>query len=180
MKKILLIICLVGSMQFAHGQVFNTASLLDKGQFMLGLNPVVYDNDFGMFFHAGYGINSRVDIGSRYGVLEGDDYFGVDLEWTLLRRPNLSLLTGIHTWGDLGFDLGANVSFPIKSVAEIYTGLDFDINTKWNQDETGFLFWIPVGLEVFLQRSTSLFLEAEIYMSDDAFNIFSGGVAFYL
>lgn len=180
MKKLLMIAVLAGSLQFSHGQVFNSASLLDRGQFMIGLNPVFYDNDFGMYFHGGYGINSRIDIGARYGVLQGSDYFGVDLEWFLMGRPNLSLLTGIHTWGDLGFDLGANISFPIKSVAEIYTGLDADINTRWNGDETGFLLWIPVGLEVYLQRRASLFLEAEIYMSDDAFNIFSGGVAFYL
>ncbi len=162
---------------FSNAQVFNTATTLKPRHFSIGLNPVYFNEDLGMFIYGNAGIKSGIDLSLKFGILDGSDYLGFDLEWRLLGgKPDISLLTGIHSWGDFGLDLGLNISFPVKGDIAIYTGLDSDIN--FNDDVTG-LFWIPLGIEIKMRKNISLLFEGEIPISDPAFPIIGGGVSFY-
>jgi hypothetical protein len=182
MKKILLITACFCLPLLAFSQVFNTASTLKPGKFSLGIEPVVYDNDLGLFLHGGVGLKSGVDLSLKYGFLKYDDYFGADLEWRLLAgKPNISLTTGGHIQHDLGLDLGLNLSFPVTAGAELYTGLDSDINFYEDPVGTKFLAWLPIGIQLSLKPQMSFMLEAEIALSESWYtpNIFGGGLAFY-
>jgi hypothetical protein len=173
---VVLVACvLAGSL---HGQVFNTGQTLRPGNFSLGLNPVFFNDDLGLFLHGGIGIKSGIDLGIRYGVLDGEDYFGADLEWRLVSgKPSVSLMTGGHVLYNFGLDFMLNVSFPIRSDTHLYSGLDSDI--IFGDNDTHFLLWLPIGLELKLRRSIGFILEGEIPLTDPAYGIFGGGVAFY-
>jgi hypothetical protein len=178
MKKLIitLLISVLPILTFA--QVFNTASTLSPGKFSIGLNPVVYENDFGLFLHGGVGIKSGIDFALHYGILDGEDYFGADLEWRLTSgKPKISLITGAHNFYNAGLDLGLNISFPIVSNVQLYTGLDLDIN--FGNNDTYTPLWLPIGVEIPMKSNMSFMFEAEIPLSDHAWNIFGGGLAFY-
>ena len=159
-------------------QTFNTAHILRPGHFSAGINPVLNNHEPGLYLHGGYGINKLVDLGVRYGILEGQDYFGADLEWALSRSKSfqLSLITGGHVLNDFGFDLGLSLSIPMTEYAIIFTGLDMDF---YPQPGTHHYTWLPIGVEVKWLRNSSIILEEDIPMSDWAWNIFGGGIAFY-
>ncbi|NJM15823.1 MAG: hypothetical protein HC896_11085 [Bacteroidales bacterium] len=161
-----------------QAQVFNTASTLKKGSFSLGLEPVVYvsgaSEGFNMFVHGGIGIQSGIDLGIKAGVLGSTNYFGADLEWKLAK--NVSLTTGAHSFADFGLDAALNISFPLTKGAQLYTGIDADINFG---NEIYVPLWVPVGVELSLKKSMAFILEAEIGISDVAYHIFGGGLAFY-
>lgn len=177
MKKLFVLILLIASSYLASAQVFNTASTLKPGAFSLGVEPVVYDRDFGLFLHGGIGIKSGIDLGLKYGFLNGSDYFGADLEWRLMAgKPNISLTTGAHSFYDPGLDLGLNLSFPITKGAGFYTGLDLDIN--FGDHNTYTPLWLPVGVEISLKKNMSFIFEDEIPLND-AYNILGLGLAFY-
>jgi hypothetical protein len=178
MKKINLFCIVLLFPTLTFSQVFNTASTLKPLKFSLGLEPCVLENNFGLFLHGGVGIKSGIDFAMKYGILEGSDYFGADLEWRLLGggKPNVSLVTGGHTlWGVFGLDLGLNLSFPITKGVGLYTGLDTDVN--FPPDDVDLDAWIPVGVEISMRNSMSFILEAEIPL--DGYFVFGGGIAFY-
>lgn len=177
MKKLTIILFLSVFSAGICAQRFNTASTLKHRSISLGINPVLWNQEPGVFVHGGYGLTSGLDLGVRYGVLEGSDYFGADLEYLLLSgQPNVSVYGGGHTWWDMGIDIGGSVSIPLGQVAELFSGLDLDINFG---NDTRLLGWIPIGVEVYLQRKLSFLLEADVPFTEDAFNIFGGGVMFY-
>jgi len=178
MKKIVIALFIAVLPLLSFAQVFNTASTLKSGKFSLGLNPVVYEDNFGLFLHGGVGIRSGIDLGIRYGILDGEDYFGADLEWRLLSgKPSISLTTGAHNYYDPGLDLALNLSFPIVSNIQLYTGLDMDINFGANDTYTW--LWLPVGVEIPIKSKMAFMFEAEIPISDNTRSIFGGGLAFY-
>ena len=181
MKKLLIAISLFCLPLLTFSQVFNTATILKPGKFSLGIEPVVYDNNFGLFLHGGVGLARGVDLGIKYGFLNGGDYFGADLEWRLMAgKPNISLTTGAHTiYGTMGLDLGLNLSFPITSTAALYTGFDSDINFYKDPIGSQFLPWIPVGVQLYLKPKMAFMLEAEIPLRNNANTIFGGGLNFY-
>jgi hypothetical protein len=180
MKKLILFTGLICLPLFAFSQVFNTASTLKPGNFSLGFEPVVIRQDLGLFVHGGVGLTSGVDLGMKYGFLNGTDYFGADLEWRLLGgKPNISLTTGGHVMGDMGLDLALNISFPIARSASLYSGVDTDINFYKEPVGTQFLAWIPVGVQIYLKPKMAFMLEAEIPIKDNTNSIFGGGLSFY-
>jgi len=164
----------------ARAQVFNTGTTLDNRQFSVGLNPVFWDGDFGFFLHGGAGIKSGIDLGLHYGAINGrSNYVGADLEWQFLGgMPSLSLATGGHVIGStFGIDASFNMSFPIRGDADIYTGIDGDMN--FYDSGSNLLLWLPVGVELGIRRGFSLLLEGEVGLTDAAYHVFGGGVAFY-
>lgn len=180
MKKIKILFIAVLFPCIAFSQVFNTASTLSSGKFSFGINPLVYYRDFGMFLHGGIGIKSGIDFGIHYGFLENDDYFGADIEWRLLGgKPSISLITGAHKFYDGGIDLGLNISFPITSGVQLYTGIDSDIN--FGENDTYTPVWLPIGVEIPLRSNISFMFEAEIPLNNEPLceNIFGGGLAIY-
>lgn len=177
-KQFVLFAILLAMGVSSQAQVFNTGSTLRPRQFSVGLNPVFWDSDLGFFFHGGYGLKTGIDFGVHFGVLNYGNYFGADLEWQFMSgKPAMSLSTGGHVIGEtFGLDLAANLSIPIRSDVDIYTGFDTDF--LFTEPETIFWGWIPVGLELALQRRMTMMLEGEISVTD-APSIFGGGIAFY-
>jgi hypothetical protein len=178
MKRFFFTLAILALPVLSWSQVFNTATTLKPGKISLGLNPVVYNEDFGLFLHGGIGIVPGVDLALHYGFLDYDDYFGADIEWRLLSgKPSLSLITGAHKHYDAGLDLGLNLSFPIASKFQLYTGIDTDIN--FGHGDSYSHVWLPIGVEIPLKTKMSFMFEAEIPLNNYAFSIFGGGISFY-
>jgi hypothetical protein len=162
----------------AFGQVFNTAETLKSGKISLGLNPAYYNDNLGFFAHGNVGLLSGIDFSFKYGILDGSDYVGSDLEWKIKsRRPALSLTTGAHYVNDIGLDCSFNISTAIVKSVHIYSGADSDIELADNID---LLLWIPVGIDIRKKSKLSFILEAEIPVISAAFPIIDGGIVFYI
>jgi opacity protein-like surface antigen len=187
MKKIVIIFVLFfGVLSTSQAQVlFNTAQSLQKGNWSIGINPVYADygdGDFALFFHGGYGLGNSSDIGLKLGFGWNEAYVGLDYEKTLLSgKPSVSLFGGAHYWHDFGLDLGSTVTFPIGNV-NISTGLDLDIvfGKDVNDDlELRAPLWLPISLEVYLQKHLSLVFEGNIKLTHSAFTTVGGGINIY-
>ncbi len=177
MKKLLLLLLPTAFSTFLFSQSFNTAQLLNPRSYSLGINPVLYEKNPGIFIHGGYGINKKIDIALKYGFLDGADYIGADLEWGLgkVGKLDISLVTGGHIRKDLGLDLGGVVSFPVTHYATIFSGVDADIVFN---DQMEHFTWVPLGVEVIFKRNAAFIFEVDVPMSEWAWNIFGGGVVF--
>ena len=176
MKKIVFVGFLCISIS-SIGQVFNTASTLKPGSFSLGFDPAYYNDDLAFFFHGGMGILPGVDFALKYGIVEGDDYFGGDLEWKLTpAKPAVSLVTGGHVETHFGLDAGLSLSFPVKKGIDVFTGGDSDINFN---DDIDLLLWIPIGVEIKLRKRMALIFEGEIPLTEPANPILDGGITLY-
>jgi hypothetical protein len=187
MKKTVLIIALfIGFIGTNKAQVlFNTAQTLNRGNWSLGLDAAYADHsgdDFALFLHGGYGLGNNSDLGLKLGLGWGETYFGVDYEKTLVTgKPLVSLHGGAHYWYDFGLDFGANVTFPIGNVF-ITTGLDMDLDFGEDANSDLDLYapiWLPINLEVYLQKNISLVFEGNIKLTDHAFTTVGGGVNIY-
>ena len=178
MRKTILLTCLLILSLGVKAQFFNTGSILKPGHFSAGFNPVIQNDQLGMYFHGGYGIRKTVDLAARYGFLDGKDYIGLDLEWALDRsqRFDLSLITGLHSRGDMGLDLGMVASIPVTGYATVFGGVDLDLDFGNDLDH---YTWIPIGMEALWKNRMSIILEADLAMSEWAWNIFGGGIAVY-
>lgn len=179
MKKIILLILTVFVFSLAtRAQVFNTAGTLKKNSFSVGLEPtvLVYNggNEFMMFFHGGYGIKSGIDLGIHLGA-GNTTFFGAELEWGL--GKNFSLTTGAHNFGEFGLDGALNASFGITSGVDLFTGLDMDI--VFAKNKTYLPLWLPLGVEIQVGPNMSFMLETEIVLTDNAYHVIGGGLAFY-
>lgn len=177
MKRILFVfICLLITAT-TFGQVFNTASTMKKGKLSLGLNPAYYNDNLGLFVHGNAGIISGIDLSIKYGLLDGSDYFGTDLEWGLIQKKlSVSLTTGVHYINDIGLDVSLNISTALKRDVHFYSGIDTDLELA---NDIDMLLWIPIGVDLRIKSKLSFILEAEIPVNDPAFAIIDGGIVFY-
>lgn len=178
MKKNFLLIMMLFLASNLFAQTFNTGKILRPGQFSAGINPVLNEKDLAMFLHGGYGINKKIDLAVKYGIFDGEDYIGADLEWSLKNtsRYQLSLITGGHMRNDFGLDAGLCISLPVGSYASVFSGIDLDLEFA---NETQHYTWVPLGVELSWKNRMSIILEADIPMSEWAWNIFGGGIALY-
>lgn len=179
MKRLILSTLLLLVVTVSHAQVFNTGQTLKPKTFSFGIEPAVLingGNDFILFLHGGYGLKKGIDLGVTAGVLGPDNYFGANVEFTL--GKNISLAGGAHSFGSFGLDGTLNLTFGIARGVRLITGLDTDINFPKGGD-TQFLLWIPAGVDVGLRKNMSFILEAEIGLTDPAYNLIGGGVVFY-
>jgi len=188
MKKVVLIIALFfGVLSTSKAQVlFNTAQTLSKGNWSLGLDAAYgeqINHDFGLFIHGGYGLGNNSDLGLKLGIGWGQTYFGMDYEKSIISgKPAVSFHLGAHYWYDFGLDGGLNVSFPIGSNLFITTGLDLDLNFGHDYNDDLDLYapmWLPINLEVYLQKNLSLVFEGNIKLTRTAFTTVGGGVNIY-
>ena len=177
-RKILISTTLLLVSVYLNAQVFNTAETLKPLKFSVGIAPIYYNENFGLFFSGGVGIKPGIDFSLKYAVLEAEDYFGADLEWKLLNQKSvdISLTTGCHNYYDFGLDVSGNVSFRIKNDISAYTGLDMDLNFG---SDLYIPFWIPVGVEIDLNKNVGFLFEAEIPLSESAYPIIDGGFSFF-
>jgi opacity protein-like surface antigen len=188
MKKFVVTISLIVlTFSTLNAQVlFNTAQTIQKSNWSLGINPAFADwgnSDFALFFHGGYGIGNNSDLGLKLGFGWGDTYVGLDYEKTIKAgKPLISLHGGGHFWKYFGLDFGATVSFPVSSNLYISTGLDMDLNfTQDNQDKLDLKtpLWLPISLEVYLQKHLSLVFEGNVKLTQAAFTTVGGGINIY-
>lgn len=178
MKKIYLIGLMLIFSSITYGQVFNTGQTLKPKKFSAGIEPGVMVNsnsEFILFLHGGYGIKQGIDFSLKAGVLGPEEYFGADVEFALLKR--MSIAFGAHSFGDFGLDGNWNVTFPIKKDIRVSSGLDLDVN--FNEDKTRYLLWLPLSVEIGLRKNMSFIFEAEIGLTDPAYNFIGGGLNFY-
>ena len=182
MRKVLVSLILCFGFITIYAQQFNTADILTPGAISGGINPVYFDKggtQIGIFLHGGYGLTRKTDFSFRYGVIEGVDYFGSDLEWLVknTQRYSLSVITGMHKQEFFGLDGGLVASFPIRENIHFFSGIDIDFNFE---RETQHYTWIPIGIEAFWKNDLSFIIEIDVPMSEWAWNIFGGGFIKYL
>jgi hypothetical protein len=166
--------------------LFNTAQTLQKGNWSIGINPAYADfgdGDFAMFFHGGYGLGNSSDLELNMGFGWNDAYFGLNYEKTLIAgKPIVSVFGGAHYWDHFGLDLGSTVSFPISGNLYLSTGLDMSIifGEDANNDlEIWAPLWLPINLEIYLQKNISLVFEGNIKLTNHAFTTVGGGLNIY-
>jgi hypothetical protein len=178
MKKItLLLAVLVTTVTGIYAQVFNTSSTLHLGQFSTGIEPTLYingGNDFNLFLHAGAGITSDIDFGVKLGIMGDNVYIGGDVEFSLNRY--FSLAGGAHAYGDFGLDGTGLVTLPLGSAADIYSGLDMDIDFAGGEIQLP--LWIPLGIEIPIKKYILFYFESEIRITNYGSHIIGAGVSF--
>ncbi len=159
-----------------NAQVFNTSSTLNPGKFSAGFEPGIYvsPNDFSLFLHGGIGITHSVDFGLKVGLLSGDVYIGGDVEFGIVKFFSVS--AGAHAHGNFGLDATGLFTFPIASVARIYTGLDMDIELA--EGNTSIPLYVPIGLEIPLRKYMLFVFESEICLTNNASHYIGGGLNF--
>jgi len=158
-------------------QIFNTSSTLKLGQFSAGIEPTLYingGNDFNLFLHAGAGITSDIDFGVKLGVMGDNVYLGGDVEFSLSRY--FSVAGGAHVYGDFGLDATGLVTLPLGNTADIYSGLDLDVDFAGGGAQ--FPLWIPVGIEIPVKNYILFYFETEIRLTNYGSHIIGAGVSF--
>jgi hypothetical protein len=177
MKKTILLVSIIFTCSVISAQVFNTGNTLQKGKVALGIEPAYLIDSYQglyLFLHGGVGITSGIDLGVKIGIGQ-TNYFGADLEWRLAK--NLSLATGAHSFGDFGLDGCLNYTIPLGSSARLFTGLDADIN--FGRDNLYVPIWLPLGVEVKMEKKLAFILETEIGLTSPAYHLIGGGVMIY-
>lgn len=178
MKKLLLIIPIWLFTLTLNAQVFNTSSTLGRGDFSAGFELGIHTDpsDFSLFLHGGIGITSGADLGIKLGVLNGNTYFGGDVEFALGKRFSLS--AGAHSWNNFGLDGTALFTFPIVNNARLFTGFDMDILFP-TDDDVQIPLWIPLGIEIGIKSNMAFIFEVEISLTDVGSHYIGGGLNFY-
>lgn len=178
MRRFLLVLSMALVTGVASAQVFNTGQTLKPRTFSVGFEPVVLmdnESDFMLFLHGGYGLVKGIDFSLNVGVLGPETYFGADVEFALTRR--ISIAAGAHDFGVFGLDGTLNFTIPVKSGVRLFSGLDLDVN--FPEDDTQFLLWLPVGVDIGIRKNMSFIFEAEIALTDPAYHLIGGGLNFY-
>jgi hypothetical protein len=177
MKRFTIALLLVLMATGLQAQVFNTGQTLGGGNFMVGVNPAIHlsgpSHGFNLYLDGAVGIKSGIDLALKVGI-GSTTYFGADVEWGLAK--NISLTTGVHSFGDFGLDGTLNVSFPLKSDVMLYSGLDMDI--VFGHTIT-FPVWIPIGVDIGLRNNLSFILEGDIGLTNVSYHIINGGILVY-
>jgi len=146
-KKIMIILVaamfLAAAVQLSAQQVLmNSAETINKGNLKLAVFPTVLfgknggDSVWGVAGRFGYGLTSNLDIEAKAAFFKGLKYFGVDIEYWLLKGENFNVsaalgghMTDYKGAGDSsGIDAALLASTkPVKNL-EIYGGimLSFD------------------------------------------------------
>jgi hypothetical protein len=180
MKKIGFIFLFLFIPVSLSAQVFGTGSTLKPGRVSFGVNPAAYlnNNDFYLFLHGGVGMAKNTDLGFKVGLLGNVTYVGGDIEWCIARRgPDISIAIGAHHFNDFGLDGTLNFTFRLARRLNFYTGCDLDV--IFVNGDTSMPFWLFVGTDISIARRIALLVEAEIAVSNAAYNIISGGFNFY-
>ena len=183
MKKCLLVFLFILAPIMLNAQIFGTGQTMRRGKTSIGINSAYYmtegDDELYLFIHLGHGIRRGLDLGAKVGVGKDETYFGADLEWCLTRRsPYVSISAGGHKFSDFGVDITLNVTFPLKRKMDLYFGGDMDI--EFVEPESMTPLWAFVGLDVSLSKKMALLLEGCMGINDEAWDILSGGLNFYL
>jgi hypothetical protein len=178
----------------SSAQVYNTAQKLKIGAYHLGIAPILLVNGDvspGIFFLGGVGVTHSLDLYINGRFTEHDPYFGVDLQWALLKSaPFLSLITGAHVGHNLSVDATIDLTFPVGNTVVVYGGLDVNIefphnnvsdgNTASQHGDVIVPAWLFFGPRIYIRKSVALFMEIDLGITQYAPSIFGLGLGFYL
>ncbi len=200
MKKIVFILVVSLISMNGMAQVFKTGKVLNSGDFSFAITPVYYTDaeNFATFFHAGFGLGNNLDIAAHYGLRDGRDLLGADLELNIIDESNFSfsVSAGGHlyfahpdNYDDIpGLDATALVTYTFNQNGfEIYGGVDNDIDfvkdhsTEDPDDRTTrSRFWLPVGFNYNITNNIELGAEVNVDINDEAFFFLGAGIIFYV
>jgi hypothetical protein len=177
MKKLVLVIQLIAIINLnGSSQIFNTSNTLKPRLFCVGFEPGLYVNggaDAYFFLHGGVGISHRVDLGAKIGLGGNKPYIGGDVKFAFGKI--FSLTAGAHSWGNFGLDVIALFTIPVSKRTNLFTGLDSDINFADNIEVP---VWIPVGIDISIQKSIYFIIETEINVTSNWGHFFGSGLNF--
>lgn len=177
----------------AQDVLMNSAETINKGNFKLGVFPTVLlskhggNSAWGVAGRFGYGLTSSFDIEAKAAFFDGLSYFGVELEYWLLkgRDFNISAALGAHmTNVDGGADSsGIDTVLLISTVPsrnlEFYGGLKLAFDSLKNSDFNYTKAHAVPGIEYRISRSIDFLAEYGIALNDNSRNYASVGLAFY-
>ncbi|MBN2570909.1 MAG: hypothetical protein JXA68_02165 [Ignavibacteriales bacterium] len=176
LRWLLISFLLIGSLS---AQVFQPAKVLSQSKFRVGINPLLMEESFAFYIHGGVGLGSRMDLGFKVGFGEGDAYFGADIDYGILIQDfSLTLGGGLHHCSVMGIDVTIKGGYDIpNSGVEIHGGFDFDIN--FHDGGSTSPLWFLLGLEWRVRSMIAVVLDVEIGVTEEAPNIFGGGINLY-
>ena len=175
--------------------VMNSAETINRGNFKLMVNPIVFfgrdgaDSEVGVGVSGGYGFTDRFDIEAKVAFFEDVTFVGADAEYWLVRNEpvDVAVIGGFHGGNaDIGFDTaGLDFTFlasgHVSPRLELYGALDLAVNS-FREDfiDDGFttVHLVP-GVEYAATPDIDLVAEFGIGLNDDSYHYLSGGVAFY-
>ncbi len=185
----------------ATGQVVNYAKTLPQRAFSVGLVPAYYfDNasvglrsigvqpdeqgSFSVALTGGYGIQYSLDLGVKYTyVLNGTDYFGVDLQYLAYEARNayFSVIAGLHRWDGYGIDLTGLFTYSPNYFLNLSAGVDLDVDYYTDYNETGdskvgARFWLPVNVGINAGEMVFIYAEYDLPVSQYSWGIAALGI----
>ena len=179
MKRYLLLIAILLPLtlttQTAEAQdgFFTDARTLEKGTFLVGLQPVMLtsQDDFMMMFRGSYGLTRGLTSHFKVGAFQEEVYIGGHLEYNLISEPSTAfsagLLAGVYNQSETGLKFGLNLSKHFDPLS-IYTGINYQplfIDGEVVLDSV----LLPIGLDYHIPNiPVDLLLEGNIPLNDDA------------
>lgn len=174
--KRLLFITLISLLAISvNAQLFTSTKTLSKGEINLGLHPVIIDGDAGVYLRGTIGTAYDMDVNINIGVLEGDNYVGVDIKKPLFTdHLDMAIKAGMHFWGNnFGLDGALIVDYDFDDEITIFSGMDADFNAESGLSA---YFWLPIGIEYNFYPNMTFIGELDLGINDKALNIWQVGV----
>lgn len=177
----------------AQQVLMNSAETINKGNLKLAVFPTVLfgrnggDSIWGVAGRLGYGLTSNLDIEAKAAFFRDLRYFGVDLEYWLLKGENFNVsaalgghMTDIEGGRDSqGIDAALLASTrPVKSL-EFYGGLMLAFDSVKNGGSHTLAHFVP-GIEYRIGRDLDFLAEFGIAINDISRSYASIGLAMYL
>ena len=177
----------------AQSVLMNSAETINQGNLKLGIFPTVLigknggDSVWGVAGRFGYGLTRSIDIEAKAGFFKGIKYYGVDIEFWLLKGQdiNASATVGGHLidysggGNSSGIDTSLLVSTTPARNLEIYGGLMLAFESVKNSDSNYTRVHLVPGIEYRLNADLDFLAEFGIGLNSNSSNYASVGLAFY-
>jgi len=178
----------------AQDVLMNSAETINKGNLKLAIFPTVLfgtngsGSVWGVAGRFGYGLTSRFDIEAKAGIFKGITYFGIDLEYWLLKGQNfnVSAILGGHmtNWNPGADSMGIDAALlastkPVRNL-EIYGGFKLAFDSVKNSDQNFTLMHVVPGIEYRISDDLDFLAEFGIALNKNSRSYFSVGLALYL
>jgi hypothetical protein len=178
----------------AQDVIMNSAETINQGNFKLALFPTVLfgkngaDSVWGVAGRVGYGLTPRFDIEAKAGIFKGLNYFGVEVEYWLIKGQNVngSVALGAHLTDSRegadssGVDTALLFSTRPAERLELYGGLKFAFDSVKNSDQHFTRAHLVPGLEYRISANLDFLAEFGFGLNDNSRNYASVGLALYL
>jgi hypothetical protein len=189
----------------AHAQdfgVMESAETINTGNFKLKANPMFVfgkdgaNDDNGIALGAGYGLTPKLDVEGKVALYGGMNFFGGNLEYSLLKANplDLSVIGGLHfLTGDKALstravDVTLLGSKHVARKLEVFGALDLSFNKITDDAADGIpgfdtsytqVHLVP-GIEYALSDQLDFLAEVGLGLNDNSSHYISAGIAYYL